>query len=94
MPYMVIRHKVKDFTTWKPFFDEHGTTRAAQGCKGGRLFRGAGVPNEVVILFEWDSHEKAREFIQSEDLRANMSRAGVADTPDIYFLDEVEGFSK
>lgn len=49
-------------------------------------------PNEIVILFEWDSLEKARKFAQSEDLRKTMQRAGVIDKPDLYFLDEVETF--
>jgi heme-degrading monooxygenase HmoA len=90
MPYMMIRHKVADFARWKPVFDQHGATRAANGSKGGQLFRSAGDPNEVVILFEWDTHENARKFTQSDDLRAAMKRAGVADTPDLYFLDQVE----
>lgn len=45
-----------------------------------------------MILFEWDSLEKARKFAQSEDLRKTMQRAGVIDKPDLYFLDEVETF--
>ena len=47
-------------------------------------------PNELVILFQWDDLEKAQQFAQSEDLRETMQRAGVADQPDIYFLEEVE----
>jgi hypothetical protein len=41
-----------------------------------------------VILFEWDELENARQLIQSEDLREAMQRSGVADQPDIYFLDD------
>jgi hypothetical protein len=43
-----------------------------------------------VNLFEWDDLDKARTFAQSEDLRQIMQRAGVADRPDLYFLEEVE----
>jgi heme-degrading monooxygenase HmoA len=90
MPYMLVRHQVEDFARWKSVFDQHGPTRAASGSRGGRLLRGSADPNEVVILFEWDSLEKARRFAESQDLRTAMQRAGVTDTPDIYFLDEVE----
>jgi hypothetical protein len=31
-----------------------------------------------------------RRFAGSDDLRETMQRAGVADQPDIYFLEEVE----
>jgi hypothetical protein len=43
-----------------------------------------------VILIEWEDLEKARQFAQSEDLRETMERAGVAEQPDIYFLEEVD----
>jgi len=44
----------------------------------------------TVILIEWEDLEHARRFAQSEDLRETMERAGVAEQPDIYFLEEVE----
>ena len=90
MPYVLIRHKVEDYAKWKTIFDEHGATRGAAGCKGGQLLRNADDPNELVILFEWDDLDKARQFGQSDDLRETMERAGVADRPDVYFLDEIE----
>ena len=90
MPYMFVRHKVEDYERWKPVFEEHGSTRRESGSKGVRLFRNADAPNETVILLEWDDLEKARRFAQSENLRETMERAGVADEPDIYFLEEVD----
>ena len=90
MPYMLVRHKVKDYAKWKPIYDEHAATRKASGSKGARLFRNADNPNELMILFEWDDLVKARKFAQSEDLIKTMQKAGVYDKPDIYFLDEIE----
>lgn len=60
------------------------------GSKGARLFRTADDPRELVVLLEWDDLAKARRFAASDDLREAMQRAGVADRPDLYFLDEVE----
>lgn len=93
MPYVLVRHKVKDYGKWKPRFDEHGATREASGFRGHHLFRNADDPHELVILFEVDDLERARQFGQSEDLRQAMQRAGVSDQPDIYLLDEVERVS-
>jgi heme-degrading monooxygenase HmoA len=90
MPFMIIRKKVKDYKSWKSVFDEHGKARKAAGSKGGRLFRRAGDPNEIVALFEWDSLDHAKTFTQSEDTLATMKRAGMIGTPDIYFLEEIE----
>jgi quinol monooxygenase YgiN len=88
MPALLIRHKVTDYATWKPVFDEHETTRRAHGCQGGRLFRNAADPNETLILLTWDDLERARLFAQSDDLRDAMRQAGVADEPDLWFLEE------
>jgi heme-degrading monooxygenase HmoA len=90
MPFLLIRHKVEDFARWKPIFDEHGAARKTGGSKGGWLFRSADDPNELLILLEWDNLSNGRQFTQSEDLRKAMQRAGVADRPDVYFLEEVE----
>jgi heme-degrading monooxygenase HmoA len=90
MPYMLIRHKVKDYAKWKPVYDEHAANRKVAGSKGARLFRKANDPDELIILFEWDSLDNARKFAKSEDLKKRMEKAGVSDQPDIYFLEEIE----
>ena len=94
MPYLLVRHKVEDYAKWKRVFDDHRVIRKASGSKGGRLYRNANDPSEVVILFEWESLEKVRQFSESADLRETMQRAGVSDQPDVYFLDEVERLSQ
>jgi len=91
MPYLLVRHKVEDYEGWKPVFDhDYGATREQWGSKGGRILRNADDPNELVMLLEWDSLENARKFAHAEELREAMRRAGVADQPDVYFLEEVE----
>jgi heme-degrading monooxygenase HmoA len=89
VPYLLVRANVDDYESWKPGFDEHAATREENGSKGGRLFRRAHDPNEVVIILEWNGLEEARRFAQSEDLREAMQRHGVVGQPDIYFLEEV-----
>ena len=93
MLYLLVRHKVEDYAKWKPIFDDHSSTRKASGSQGGRLFRSAANPNELVILFEWDDLKKAQQFAQDPGLRETMERAGVVDRPDVYSLEEIEKFS-
>ena len=93
MTYITIRYKVQDYEAWKKVFDEHAATRAAAGSNGGHLLRSVDDPNEVIIFFKWDEIEKARQFIQSRDWHDFMHRAGVADQPDVYFLDAVDNLS-
>ena len=90
MPYVLVRHKVADYTTWKPMFDEGETARRTAGSTGGYVFRNADDGNEIFILMEVTDLEQARQAAQSEEMRQAMERAGVADQPDLYFLEEVD----
>lgn len=84
--YMLIRHKVRDFSEWKSGYDAHLPKRVEAGLSAKYLLRGANDPNEVVILFEAHDLDRARAFAESADLREAMQRVGVMDRPDIYFL--------
>lgn len=90
MPYLLIRHKVHDYDTWKPVYDEDAENRKNHGSKGIRLFRNANDPSEVIALSEFDDLENAQAFTESPELHERLQRAGIADRPDLFFLDEVE----
>jgi heme-degrading monooxygenase HmoA len=86
MPYLLVRHKVSDFSKWKAAYDSHSQARQAAGLKEEHLLRNTEDPHEVIILFAAKDLEKAKEFAASQDLREAMQNAGVIDKPDIYFL--------
>jgi hypothetical protein len=86
MPYLLVRHKVADFSQWKPAYDAHSPAREKAGLKEEHLLRNADDPNEVILLFEAEDLQKAKEFGASAGLREAMQNAGVVDKPDIYFL--------
>ena len=87
MAYLLVHQNVADFTKWKQGFDEHQAMREAAGSKGGQVLQSADDPNEVIVMMEWDTVEKARAFAQSDDLRQAMERAGVTSPPRIHFLE-------
>jgi hypothetical protein len=89
--YLLVRHKVKDFTAWKRVFDGHLSKRIEAGLTDREMFRSDGDPNEVIILYEAKDLVRARKFAESADLRETMEKAGVIDKPDIYYLNEVAG---
>ncbi|VVB89971.1 Antibiotic biosynthesis monooxygenase [uncultured archaeon] len=95
MAYLMFRGKVKDYETWKPMFDGLADIRKEYGAKGGRLFRIADNPNELVVLMEWESIEKARKYTQSEHIKKAFERGGVIGKPEslFSFLEEVEQVS-
>jgi hypothetical protein len=85
--FMLVRHKVRNFATWKEGYDAHAPKRADAGLAEKYLLRSTSAPNEIVILFEAEDLGRARAFAESADLREVMERVGVIDKPDIYYLE-------
>lgn len=90
MPFVLVRHKVRDFAEWKPFFDADAPVRQQAGIHTRHLLRNADDPQEIIVLFEVDDLGKAREFSQAPQLKEIMEKAGVLDQPDMYFLEKAD----
>ena len=84
--YLLIRHKVRDFSEWKRGYDAHLPKRTEAGLTEMHLLRGASDANEVILLFQAKDLGNAKAFVESADLRQTMQNVGVLDKPDIYFL--------
>lgn len=87
MSYLLVRHKVADFSKWKLAYDDHLRAREEAGLKEAHLLRNIDNPNEVVLLLEAEDVQKARDFAASSDLQERMQQAGVIDRPDACFLE-------
>ncbi len=91
MPYLLERHKVQDYERWRQVFGADADGREAAGCRGARIFRNADDPQEVIVLFEWDSLESARQRIESATLSQKFEEAGVSEGiggTEFYLLEE------
>ena len=86
--YLLVRHKVRDYSEWKPGYDAHLPKRVEAGLTEKHVLRSADNSNEVVILFEAADINRAKAFAESTDLRETMQKIGVVDKPDIYFLND------
>lgn len=84
--FVLIRHKVRDFSEWKRGYDAHLPKRNEAGLTEKHLLRGANDPNEVVLLLEVKDQSRAKAFVESADLQETMQKVGVVDKPDVYFL--------
>jgi hypothetical protein len=59
--------------------------------KSKRLFyleKYASDPNQLTLIFKWNTIANAQKFAHSPELKASMDKAGVVGTPDIHFLNE------
>src|SRR6266581_1753863 len=78
-----------------------GRTRAALE-RSAEMQRAAGLINprvyhsadsnksEIVVVFDTEDTKKAKDFAASADLKGAMIKAGVLDTPTIYFLEAID----
>jgi len=89
MTYVVVRFTVEDLAKWKTVFEEAARLRKSFGSMGVRGFSKADSPNEVMILAEYESREKAQQMFQSEEFREATARAVVKGPPEVSFLEEV-----
>jgi len=89
MIHVLIHYEVADYTAWKAVFDSNLDWRHKHGEQSARIFHTAGNLNDLTLLFEWESLEKARAFMASDDLKARMTTAGVKGPPRVEFLTEM-----
>jgi quinol monooxygenase YgiN len=89
MATMLIQHHVKDFAAWKKVYDSLKELRASNGELSDQLYRDAGDPNKLTLVFKWSSLASAQKWAQSPDLQAAMEKAGVDGAPVVSFLNEV-----
>ena len=90
MPTVFVRHRLKDYAQWKPFFDEHEEVRREMGATAHQLFRDPNDANTVVIALQVQDLARAQQFVASDDLRAIMEQAGVQGQPEIWFGADIE----
>jgi len=91
MGMMIIRHKVKDYGQWRPMFDAHVEMQRARGLTNPRVYHSADSnKSEIVVVFDTEDTKKAKDFAASADLKETMTKAGVLDTPTIYFLESID----
>ena len=46
--------------------------------------------SEIVVVFDTKETKMAKDFAASTDLKEAMTKAGVVDTPTIYFLESID----
>ena len=86
MTYLLVRHKVDDFSKWKRTFDSHSAAQQEAGLRVQKVLRNLDDPNELVLFFEVSDIEKARGFVSSPRVPEAQQQSGAVDVPDIYFL--------
>lgn len=90
MAILVVHHRVRDYDSWKPVFDDHQSVRASHGAIRHWVYQAPDDPNDVVVAVEFPSPEAAKGFMADPSLRPAMERAGVQGEPTAHMRVEVE----
>jgi heme-degrading monooxygenase HmoA len=72
MAFVLIEHLVGDFEVFRQVYLDDGERRRISGSKGGKVYRAADDPNNVIVVLEWDDTERAREWAASLELEQAM----------------------
>ena len=90
MAYVFIEHLVGDYETFEKVYLDDAERRKRSGSKGGKVFRSAEDPNDIIIVLEWDDAGRAHDFATSLELHQAMqwSTSNVA-TPRVTVLEHV-----
>jgi hypothetical protein len=88
MASLYIRHRVADYERWKRRYDDADWLRKKHGILFAAVARDPADPNVVMALHRFKNMKGAKEF--SEEVRSIMREAGVQDTPEFWFGDDVE----
>ncbi len=84
MATVFFRHKVADYSAWKPLYDADQPRRDVAGLKEVGIYRESSDENMVLAIFEVENLEVMKEMLQSEDLAEKMKEAGVLTKPEAW----------
>ena len=81
----------KSGTTASGVLSSHAEMQKAAGLIDPRVYHSADSnKSEIVVVFDTEDTKKAKDFAASADLKEAMEKAGVVDTPTIYFLESID----
>jgi hypothetical protein len=69
-----VRHEVKDYKVWKKGYDEYAMKQKEGGVYYQHVYQTIDNPNQVAVIHDFHSLEKAKAFFASEDLKSTMKK--------------------
>ena len=87
---LLMTEKVKDWDAWKKVFDENKQARIDGGLIDRALGHDIDDNHKVSIAFAVTDRTKAKAFLQSQDLKDKMEKAGVEGKPGAFYYNIVK----
>ena len=81
---LFVRHEVNDYAAWRKAYNEFDKTRRKLGVISQSVYQLGENPNDVTVIHDFKTSEKAKGFIASAELKAAMEKAGVKGAPQVW----------
>jgi hypothetical protein len=91
MILMAIKHKVRNYESWKAIYDRFPPTAA--GALFARVNRATDDPNDVLVVSGWNTVKDAQAFTGNPELGPAMEQAGVVGAPRFEVYEQVEAIN-
>ena len=86
---LLVRNKVKDFSTWRAHFDEDSSAAAEYGVTLASLWQTTDDPNNVFFLLDIEDVDRANAFMARPESQEIGVKSGVIDG-EFYYLEAVQ----
>ena len=77
-------HEVADYGAWRKAFDAFAPTQKKLGVLASSVYQSADNANDVTVIHDFSSVDKAKAFASSPELKAAMEKAGVKGAPQVW----------
>jgi len=80
-----VRHEVADYAAWKKVYNGFAMMQKKMGVVYQAVYQSVDDPNDVTVIHDFHSLDKAKAFAASPDLKAAMEKSGVKGAPQIWY---------
>ena len=88
MPYLLVRHGVRDYAHWRALFAADAADQRAAGMHVLHVFRDPENQNIAVFLFEVEDRARAEAFMARPGGEKIAEAAGVQPPFDVHWLEK------
>lgn len=89
MPYVLVTQRVENYPKWRRAFEENAGEREEAGSTGGHIFRDVEEQDRITLFLAWDDLDAAREYLNSESVKAELEAGEVEEAPRIRYLEQM-----
>jgi len=90
MIYVLIRHRVANYSAWKRGVMGAASLRKSAGETSFQSYRGSRTPNDITVVCGWTDMAACKKFVNSAELRVAMKKCGVISKPEVQFFGEMD----